>query len=73
MHLRNFVKDLNRLPSDPSIWPIMLWHTIVVRSGVCQSIVKQRGNSMAYVRINMFDFKSEEDLRKTTVDMHRTL
>ena len=28
---------------------------------------------MPYVRINMFDFKSKEDLRKTTDDMHRTL
>ena len=28
---------------------------------------------MAYVRINMFDFKSTEDLRKTADDMHRTL
>ena len=28
---------------------------------------------MSYVRINMFDFKSKEDLRKTTDDMHRTL
>ena len=28
---------------------------------------------MAYVRINMLDFKSTEDLRKTADDMHRTL
>ena len=28
---------------------------------------------MAYVRINMFDFKSTEDFRKTADDMHRTL
>ena len=28
---------------------------------------------MAYVRINMFDFKSTDDLRKTADDMHRTL
>ena len=28
---------------------------------------------MAYVRLNMLDFKSTEDLRKTADDMHRTL
>ena len=28
---------------------------------------------MAYVRINMFEFKSTEDMRKNADDMHKTL